>query len=191
MTATWTCRCGATALEVSGVPQGGAHLQCYCRDCRAWARLHGAEETLDASGGIGLYQTVPDRLRLLRGTEHLRAERLTSKGPFRWYAACCGAPVAITMPTRAVPFATLPVAGFQPPGVAGPVVATVNRGGATGPVETVGSLPRVIAAFAGRTVGTLLRGGRRRTPFFDAEGRPVAPVTRPEAAAREAAYNDS
>ncbi|MEP2140903.1 MAG: hypothetical protein ABJI41_15470, partial [Erythrobacter sp.] len=64
---------------------------------------------------------------------------------------------------------------FEPPEASGPIVARVNRKGATGHIEgEMGSARRVIWAFARRAIRARLTGSYKKNPFFDAQGTPIA-----------------
>lgn len=185
----WSCRCGEVAFTVDDVPESGAHVVCYCADCRAFARLTGGADTLDAAGGVALYQTVPQVLGDARGLDRVACMRLSRRGPYRWYATCCGAAIANTAPSRAMPFNSLVAAGFRDRAALGQPVAKVNLKSATGPVPRPhGSLWAVVASLARRTVAAWLTGGWRKTVFFRSDGTPVSPPKAPEPAARDAAY---
>ncbi|MEM9343035.1 MAG: DUF6151 family protein [Pseudomonadota bacterium] len=171
----WSCKCGALKLQAE--PGRGTRIACYCKDCQAFAKAIGAADTLDPQGGSDLYQTAPDTITVVEGAEHLACLRLTNKGPLRWYAACCGTPVANTLTTRQVPFSSLAVTGFADPSALGPVSAQVNLSGATGHVETTDTriLPLVLK-FMGRALIARVTGRHRKTPFFDSTGTPVAEI---------------
>ncbi len=187
--ATWRCDCGTVEIAVRTAPAPGAHIVCHCADCRAFARITGRAATLDPAGGVGLYQTTPDRLSLRRGADRLACLRLTPRGPFRWTASCCGAPMAITPSTRAVPFASLTVQGFADPAPLGRVRAHAFVKSATARVPRPhGSMVGLVAGVVRRGLTARLAGLHTRTPFFDTDARPVAPPATPDAAARAAAY---
>lgn len=184
---TWRCACGAFEAEIA--PVKGTRCICYCRDCQAFLAHLGKQEIADGQGGTDLYQTMPDQVRITRGAEHLAALKLTDKGPIRWYTTCCKTPVCNTGARRAVPLASFPVHFLDAPQAIGPVIARVNRKGARGHIEgETGSVGRVIVSFIGRALVALVTGRYRRTPFFDAEGRPVAKPKRLSHEERAAAY---
>jgi hypothetical protein len=92
-----TCQCGQVTMALSGAPFLSAI--CCCESCRA-AGLAFAEQAPDApsvvdpDGGTayGLYRK--DRARIVSGSEHLDARRLTPTSPTRrMVAACCGTPM--------------------------------------------------------------------------------------------------
>lgn len=182
---TWTCRCGAVEMRISGGQ--GDRLVCYCKDCQGFARHLGADGSLDDAGGSDLYNTVPDRLEMVKGPGHLQALRMTPKGPIRWYAACCGTPLANTAPRRGLPFATM----ILHPGLAadplGPVRFRVGIEGARGPVPKASGVGGFIRRAMARALVARLAGRHVRTPFFDAAGDPVAAPRLLTAAERRAA----
>jgi hypothetical protein len=170
---TWKCRCGALRAELQ--PGDGTHLICYCKDCQAYARHLGAAELLDAGGGTAVYATLPHRLKITRGAEHLALLRLGPKGPFRWYAACCATPFANTAATAKLPFASLLVHGLEEPAALGPVRACLRCEEASGPVAGRARSPAALAWPAmARALKARVSGRHRDTPFFDAGGAPVA-----------------
>jgi len=174
----WRCRCGAVQATVAQVPQSGVPAVCYCTDCRAFARLHGAADTLDPAGGVALYSTTSDRLRTLQGAEHLGCQRLTRRGPLRWFTTCCDTPLGNTAPFRGVPFFSLMTAGLED---APKPRVRLHRGSATGRVPRPhGSLYALALGVARRVLASRLSGRWRETPFFDADGRPVSKPGRPD-----------
>lgn len=91
-----TCLCGQVALEAVGAPILSA--TCYCESCRKAARQFeqapGAPAVLGASGGVDYCIFRKDRVRIIKGAEHLRAHRLSEASPTRRVVAgCCNAPM--------------------------------------------------------------------------------------------------
>lgn len=175
------CRCGAVHGTVDPA-DGTNHLTCYCTSCRAFARFgseRGGRDVTDASGGTELFQTSAGRIRL-DGAEHLAALRVTARGPVRWYCAECGTPIANTMPSPALPFASLAVENLHgdrallganqgafftddPPGE--PLHPRVGKF----------AMMRVLGRFARSMLRARMRGEHRRSPFHR-DGRPIAPA---------------
>ncbi len=171
----WSCRCGQVEIAADIDAERDSRLVCYCKSCRAFAEQTGAGDTLDDAGGVDLYQTAVERVKIVRGAEHLTWTRLTPKGPLRWFATCCGAPVANTLSTRAIPFATLMVSGFEDKDALPAIMGRVNRKYATGHIEGDSGAPgKAIRAFMWRALRSRLNGGYKRNPFFGADGRPIA-----------------
>ncbi len=169
----WTCKCGE--VEAEAEPEKGVRLVCYCASCRKFVERLGAEERLDPAGGSDLWQTAPESVRITKGQANLAWVRLTKKGPLRWYATCCNTPMANTLDGIGLPFMTLQSWDFEDRDALGPVVARVKKKDATAHIEgDMGSMRRVIMAFAGRALKSRLSGGYRRNPFFDGEGKPIA-----------------
>ena len=175
--AEFACTCGAFRAEIDPAgTRGGTHAVCYCTYCRDHAERLGHHEAVNASGGVALYQTMPSRVRVTRGAEHLACMKLSSRGPLRWYASCCDSPVAVTGPVRGIPMATMFASGL-PASALGPIMFRVNTGSATGPVPNGAprlGLARGVARFGRWMTAERLTGRYKRTPFFDDDGNPVA-----------------
>jgi len=145
---------------------------------------------LDSRGGSDLYQVSPHQVSVRAGSETLAAIRLTAKGPLRWYAACCGTPMATTWTGPKLPFATLTVSRFDHPDDLGPIQAQAFRRQALGYVEKEGAgMPLVYLGFARRLAAAFLTGKWRETPFFDREGNARAAVASLTDSERQAAYD--
>lgn len=168
------CACGA----VRGTLDPGRSINrvvCYCADCRAFAR-HCGGAALDASGGTDLYQTTSGQVRL-EGRNALAAVRVTARGPVRWHCARCRTALANTLPSPALPFATLMVAALHGDrGVLPPVRGALFADAAAGPpLHPPTGVAGVVARFALAMPGARMRGEHRRSPFHEGR-RPVAPV---------------
>ncbi len=170
-----SCACGTLTGTLD--PSGGTLITCYCRDCRAYARHLGAEDALDAHGGTTIFQTTPDRIEITQGADQLRLLRLSPKGLFRWYTACCGTPIANTLARPGIRFCGLPTGMLVDPAnraALGPSDACVATKYADPPGElTDKGVAASGLAILRRAVMARLRGGTAR-PFFDEKGRPVA-----------------
>ncbi|MGC1301094.1 MAG: DUF6151 family protein [Caulobacteraceae bacterium] len=93
---TAVCQCGRTAIELSGEPI--LSVICHCRSCRTAAvefeQAQGAPRVLDAEGGVDYCLYRKDRVKIVRGAEHLREHRLKPTSPTRrMVAACCNSPM--------------------------------------------------------------------------------------------------
>ena len=171
----WTCRCGQVEITADIDGANDSRLVCYCASCRRFAVETGASDTVDAAGGVDLYQTAVERVAIRRGAERLTWTRYSPKGPVRWFATCCGTSVGNTLPSRQIPFATLITAGFGDPSALPPVVGRVNRKGATAHIaEDAGNPKKAVRAFIWRALKSRLNGGYKRNPFFDAAGNLIA-----------------
>ncbi|WP_370225834.1 GFA family protein [Pararhodobacter marinus] len=97
---TIPCRCGDTALELTGGPIMTA--TCHCTSCRTagaeLAALPGAVPVADAHGGTPYVMWRKDRVTVLRGAGHLREHRLSPKGSRRVVAVCCNSPLYLNFP---------------------------------------------------------------------------------------------
>lgn len=170
----WQCRCGTVRARIA---EGtGTRLTCYCKHCRAYARLLKAESFLDSAGGTAIYQTTPDLITIQAGADRLRCLKLTSKGPLRWYTACCETPLANTLETPGLPFSGILLGGIGNPEDAGPETVRVHTKNATGPLSgKSGGFLGAAVSIMGRALKARLRGGHRRNPFFDVNGKPASP----------------
>lgn len=176
--ATWRCHCGTVE---AAVPTSGVRLVCYCASCRGFVERLGKADRLDAAGGNDLLQVAPDQVRFVKGTDHLAWLQITPKGPLRWYATCCGTPMANTVGTRQVPFASFQVADMSPAEHLPEVRARVHTKGAVGPIDgATGGLWPVLIGLAGRVIKARLTGKWRINPFFGQDGRPIAARRSPE-----------
>lgn len=98
------CRCGRVrGIASEFAPSGGFRLVCYCRDCQAFARFLDRADVLDAAGGTDIVQMPPGRVKLTAGIDAVRSLQFSNK-VFRWYADCCGSPIANTASSARVPF---------------------------------------------------------------------------------------
>lgn len=189
------CTCG----RVSGILARGARYvraTCYCRDCRAYARaLRKANEVLDPLGGTNVIATLQQYLSFTSGRDGLACLSLAPRGLLRWYAACCGAPLANT--TRDPKLSYAGVLHTALGGTAamdrafGPTRMAVNTKSALGEVRNDAFRALVsTAGILGSVALARANGTWRRSPFFDAQGRAVAQrrVLAPEE--RAAAYRE-
>lgn len=167
------CRCGATRWSIAGGAPG-THVECYCADCQSFARHLKADAWLDAAGGTEVFQTLPHHLAFVAGEENLRALRLSPKGLMRWYAGCCGTPIANTFASPGFPFVGAILRPGQPG--FGPVVTHANVKSARRQVRSSGILRAVIGVLT-RTAQAKLTRRHRAGPFFDATGAPVVEAT--------------
>lgn len=179
------CDCGAVRAVVHGLsPQTGTRIRCYCRDCQAFAHFLSREDTmLDRAGGTDILQTLPSRVEFTSGADRLAAMRLSDKGLFRWHTSCCRSPIGNTVSSRAFSFVGLIVAtlgaaadGRSRDAVIGPSRGVVHAEFARTELGDADSAlnPGAIGAIAARSVGALVSGAYKKTPFFAADGSPIA-----------------
>jgi hypothetical protein len=88
---TASCACGQVALEVTGKPIVGA--VCYCASCleagRILAGSPSAPVVAERDGGTEYVLYRKDRVRLVRGAQHLEEHRLKPESPTRRVRATC------------------------------------------------------------------------------------------------------
>ncbi len=171
----FSCTCGRVCGRIDPAsPRTGTHLKCHCRDCRAAERFF--QQPDPGLDGVDLFQTSPDTIHVDKGQDQLAVLRLGPKGPMRWYAACCNAPLFNTLERPGLPFATALVARVEDPTALGPVVAHASfpkPGGGT--YHKNGG--RMVWNVMTRMLAARLSGRWRKTPFFDSEtGKPNGPV---------------
>jgi uncharacterized protein DUF6151 len=177
------CRCGMLQGELHVTP-AASHAVCYCSDCQTYAHVLGrAGDVLDSLGGTDVIATLPCNVRFTAGADKLVCLSLSPRGALRWYATCCKTPVANTPRNFRVPYAgvirsCLEGAGSSVEQTFGPVKMRVNTASVKGRVSTmpVSTLAATVK-FLSWLIPARLNGGYRQTPFFDAKGNPVAPVT--------------
>ncbi|WP_425070924.1 DUF6151 family protein [Sagittula sp. S175] len=162
-----SCSCGKTNWSLSAQAPG-RHIVCYCKDCQAFARHTGHPEILAPHGGTHIWQTTPDGLHFTSGAD-LNCLRLSPRGLLRWYAACCGSPIANTLPKPTIPFigAIVPA----PAECLGPPKGRVNTDSTRGAVKEKG-FEAAGATLIGRAIGAFFRQ-KTQSPFFTEEGTPM------------------
>jgi hypothetical protein len=156
---------------------------CYCGDCQAYAYVLGEPAAvLDPLGGTEVVATKAGHVRFTSDKATLACLSLSPKGLLRWYASCCGTPIANTPRNWKLPYVGLVHTCLRQPDPFEQsfpkVQMRVNTGGARGrppPVGGLGGLPGFARLFL-RIAGSRLDGSYQATPFFDAAGAPVAEV---------------
>ena len=175
----FSCRCGALTGTLKSVdPDEGTHALCHCASCRRALDLYGIPGT--RAEGVGIFQTTPDRIEIAQGAEHLGVMKLSPKGLYRWYAKCCGTPMFNTARGPTPSFVGVQTSCLSETAPLGPVLA---EGFMDTKPRHIG-LARMIWRFYRRALAARLTGRWRQTPFFDADGAPVAEpelAPRPEA----------
>jgi Family of unknown function (DUF6151) len=154
---------------------------CYCRDCQAYAHFLGKPgDILDAMGGTDVVATLPAHVTFTEGIDALTCMSLTDKGLLRWYASCCNTAIGNTSrhfkfsfvglvhtclendPSRTVD------ASF------GPVRMLTGTKTAKGKPPSMGfSTFSSVLRFLSTVLRARLDGRYKRTPFFDAQGKPI------------------
>ncbi len=187
MDIAFSCNCGQVQGTLAAdAARSGTHLLCHCRDCRA-ALLY-LEQSDPAPDGVGLFQTTPDQVHFEAGADRLAAFRLGPKGPFRWYATCCKAPLFITLSRANMPFSSILVDRVKDRDALGPVRAQafIQVPGGTAKHKGAAAMVWRLA----RNMGAARLSGRwKQTPFFDPQtGTPSGPVHVLTKAERDALY---
>lgn len=181
-TTSFNCRCGELRGEIERTPDSFAHrVVCYCESCQAFADRLDASDVLDEAGGTEIVQLSPAHIRFTQGEENLAHLRVTEEGPCRWYARCCGTPLANTPPAAGFPFVGVLTSCLAHDADAPmrPLDMRIMGADAKGPIPDgahafEGFPLRVLFTLAPRVLAWRLRGDHRRSPFFDAEGAPAA-----------------
>ncbi len=180
------CRCGrvrGVARDVA--PSAGFRFVCYCRDCQAFARCLGRPDVLDAAGSTDIFHMAAGRVTLAAGTDAVRCLRFSAK-VLRWYAECCGTPLANTagprFPVVAVIHSFMDHAadGRSRDEALGPPLCRIFERSATGPLPPDAAAPPSLGLFAlraSRILGWWWRGVGRPHPFFDPQTN--APLSEP------------
>lgn len=190
------CRCGSVrGVMRDASPRAVNRLVCYCADCQAFLHHLGRADLLDAQGGSDLVQAAPARVTYERGAADIAGVRLTPKGVFRWYAACCKTPlgnhVGPAVPflgvmheaLRGAPDARRLDEAFGPPRgrVYGQFAIGEPPPGSTRPTA------RFLVGTVVHMLGWKLRGESWPHPFLDrATGAPRYPIATLAPAEREA-----
>jgi hypothetical protein len=180
-TARLHCRCGKVSGRVTDAsPQAVNRVVCYCDDCQAFLHYLGRADLLDAHGGTDIVQAAPACVAFDRGAEHIAGLRLTPKGLYRWYAACCNTPLGNTL-SPAIPFVGIVAQAFEDADrsfgkPSGAILGKFAVG--TPPAGSTRLNLPLLARALSRILGWRLRGKAWPHPFFDREsGRPTPQVT--------------
>ncbi|HEX5418972.1 MAG TPA: DUF6151 family protein [Gammaproteobacteria bacterium] len=180
-TAKLGCRCGKVSGRVTEAsPQAANRVVCYCDDCQAFLHRLGRADLLDAHGGTDVVQVAPACVVFDRGAEQIVGLRLTPKGLYRWYAACCNTPLGNTM-TPAIPFVGIVAQTFEDAdhSFGRPIGAILGKFAlGTPPTGSTGLNLPLLARAVRSILGWRLRGKAWPHPFFDRKSRrPIRPVT--------------
>jgi len=122
---------------------------------------------------VAIFQTTADRIRIETGQDRLALMQLSPNGLFRWYAACCDTQMFNTLKSPRTGFAGIVVARLADPAPLGPVIGEGFVPGPDGKTRHRHVTP-TIWRFLKRSLAARLSGRWRQTPFFGADGNPVA-----------------
>lgn len=179
---------GCTCGTVQGVFTDHARARanrviCYCADCQAFAHALGGDELLDPQAGSDIIQVAPASLRIVRGQHAVGCLRLTPRGLFRFYAACCNTPLGNCV-SSAIPFVGVHRAAFRTDsadldGQVGEARWAVHGETAIGgpPAGSSGVPWRLTARMLGKIAIWRLYGLGWPHPFFGRDGRPNCTVS--------------
>jgi hypothetical protein len=172
----FSCSCGQLQGHITAkAANTGAHIACYCRDCRA-AQLY-LDQPDPAPGPVELFLTTPQNVTFTKGAEFLAPFRLSPRGPLRWHATCCNTALCNTGPSAKIPFAGFQTAIFADTDRIGPVISKTYVAKGDGKTTHKGAL-RMFAKLLPQILTVRLSGKWRTTPFFNTEtGSPVAEPT--------------
>jgi Family of unknown function (DUF6151) len=170
------CDCGRVRGVATVSPATGNRMLCYCDDCQAFVHFLDRRDVLDAWGGTDIFQMAPGQLRITDGADQLRCVRLVPKGMFRFYAACCRAPIANTIPS--LPFVGVHCSfmkrDVQRDEVLGKPRAYAMQKFAVGkPSNPEGAMIFVVLRVLRLMLGWIVRGQAKPSPFFDAQKHPI------------------
>jgi hypothetical protein len=175
------CRCGEVRGKVTNAsPKTVNRAICYCDDCQAFLHHLGRTDLLDAHGGTDIVQVAPATLSFERGGDRIVGLRLSPKGLYRWYAACCKTPTGNTL-GPGLPFVGIAAQGFENPDdtfgrPTGGILGKFAIG--TPPPGSTGLNLGLIFGAVGKMLGWKLRGKTWPHPYFDrATQLPNRPVT--------------
>lgn len=186
----FSCECGTLKGVLHEVtPKTGCHLLCYCKDCRAFARHMGKLDALEPGGGSPLVQVLPARIEITQGADRIACTRLSEKGLFRWYAACCNTPLANTVGSSRMPLAGMWRPLFDSIEAFGPVTTHgFTKAALPGGPRRDKGLGRMFGGLLKRALAAYLNGTARRSPFFEVSGAPVVTPVVLDKDQRAAAY---
>lgn len=177
-----SCLCGMLkGVLHHASPSAGNHVICYCKDCRKFCTLLGAEDALDEYGGTEIYQVPIGHVEFTDGKGMLRCHRLTEKGAYRWYAGCCKTPIGNTGPSF------LPMMGVihacmrskDRDTAIGPIQFDANRQSALKPLPAErqrGNNPTFLFKFLSQMLYWKMTRSKPN-PVFDTSGNPISVPT--------------
>ncbi len=177
------CSCGTVSGVAKNIsPDTGNHIVCYCKDCQAFAHnIDNEANILDEFGGTDIFQITPAQVEITEGYDQLRCLRLTEKGLYRWYTACCKTPVG-NMMSAGMPFIGMVHNFMDDEGVRdknlGPVLFYAFGKAATKtPPDNKndkGFPFRVMGRVISKILMARIRGEHKPNAFFDDVGKPIS-----------------
>jgi Family of unknown function (DUF6151) len=177
------CYCGSVEGIASGVTaDSGIRVVCCCDDCQTFAHYLDREDViLDEYGGTDIFQMPMSHLKITEGIEKIRCVRLSQKGMFRWYTACCKTPIGNTM-SSSVPFIGLIHNFVKDPGICeknfGPVLGYIQTKFAKHALPSrlnQSAFPiGIITRWLSKVILWKLQGLNKPSSFFDSSGKPIS-----------------
>jgi hypothetical protein len=190
------CQCGGLHGQLAH-PRRAIRGICYCKDCRAYANYLGVQaQTHDALGGAEFVATQAGNVAFPHGVGNLACLSLSAKGALRWYARCCGAPVANTFRHWRVPYVSLlrsSLTAAHPDAYerafSQPPMRFNTASALQAPPPAALKTYAPLAGFLSRLIAASVSGAHRATPFFTPPlGEPAVPVEVLTQAERARAY---
>ncbi len=95
------CECGKFRAKLTAFPRNTpGRLKCYCDDCQAFLTYLNRADLLDENAGSEIIPAYPADIKLIAGKDLVRCMRLSPKGMYRFFTACCSTPIVNTDPVR-------------------------------------------------------------------------------------------
>lgn len=159
----------------NATPATGSHAECFCEGCRAGELYTGAPDPAPAP--VGIFQTSPHQLDIIKGHEHLAVFSFGPKNLLRWHASCCGSPLFNSMRNPKVSFVGMRTNLFADTTALGPVITQSYIPAPNGKTRHEGIYGLIWQAVL-RIAKNRITGRWKQTPLFDVvSDSPVAPVT--------------
>lgn len=160
-----SCTCGTLTGQLSHAKGAGTHCVCFCRSCRSAQIVLGQPDPHPEP--VPLYQTTPDRISIDTGADQLAVLRLSpATKTYRWYAACCNAPLAITGAGPGISFVSLCVDRLADAAPLGRVRCKAFVPQPDGTTKHT-NLPAFAYGLISRAIAARMSGRWQDTPFFD------------------------
>lgn len=165
-----TCTCGNVTIALDGPPILTA--ECHCTSCRdAAGRLAPRPPVQEENGGTRFVMQRKDRVRVLKGADHLASFRLTPKsGTQRIVATCCAAPMWLEF--RGGHWLSIYAARWPDGSAPAPALRTMTRDAPPGTVlsDDIHNARTQSAGFMARLFWSWVRMGFRNPQVVDVKG---------------------
>ena len=109
ITSKLACRCGKIQGEISAIHQDSIRINCYCSDCRQYAKFIASlgqqdDTTIGECGDSRVVQVCKSALKITEGQGLIKLARKAAKPDgkgqvymHRYYASCCSVPLYNTV----------------------------------------------------------------------------------------------